>query len=212
MKRISYISNQVDESLAEGGRSRPLGIVEPVFVVRQIDQSSMAPCATNLISVTLQVNVPLAANTSITIAGLTHSQTPDNEALALTDLDGGCYGNSAAWTKDGTLVLTVADPLEANETCAFEILLANPVFETNPVPPTVHATICNDCEVVRNTMNGLALKVSALHFDAHISQSSPFPCDENTITVLLSHKTLSGAGYCTMLTTPRAPQIPLYGK
>ena len=45
-------------------------------------------------------------------------------------------------------------------------------------------------------MHGKVMKVSRLDFDPVIWQSSPFPCDVNTITVSLKHKMVPMIAIC----------------
>ena len=74
----------------------------------------------------------------------------------------------------------------------------------------IRATVCSSCSVLENTMDGTVMKVSPFHFDSYIWQSSPFPCDENTITVSLIHNDLG----CTSVMDDRCSainkRVPLY--
>ena len=175
--------------LSKGGNSKTLGIIQPVFVKRIIDQNSMAPCATNKISVTLQVNVPLLPGLEITITGLIGAQTTTTTLdIQAQDPSKPCFEHEAKWDRTtGTLTLFVAANMDANMECSLSFELSNPAGHQSGAVPTVHAFVCVTCPVLENTMSGTVMKVSPLNFDSYIWQSSPFPCDENTITVSLAH-------------------------
>ncbi len=80
--------------------------------------------------------------------------------------------------------------------CAFSFNLNNPAKALPGVVPVVESRICSSCIVSGNVMNGTVMVVNKLDFEAAIWQSSPFPCDVNTITVSLRHKEVSILSIC----------------
>ena len=63
----------------------------------------------NTITFTLQPSVSISAGGTITLDGLTGSQTSDNGSLTIGGAGAAIFGSSADWTQSsGTLVLTVA--------------------------------------------------------------------------------------------------------
>jgi len=63
----------------------------------------------NTLTLTIQPSSAIAASGTITLAGLTGSQTSDNASLTVGGAGSAIFGSSADWTQSsGTLVLTVA--------------------------------------------------------------------------------------------------------
>jgi len=63
----------------------------------------------NTITFTVQPSASISAGETITLVGLTGSQTSDNGSLTIGGADASIFGSSADWTQSlGTLVLTVA--------------------------------------------------------------------------------------------------------
>lgn len=63
----------------------------------------------NTLTLTIQPSAAIAASGTLTLAGLTGSQTADNASLTLGGAGAAVFGSSADWTQSsGTLVLTVA--------------------------------------------------------------------------------------------------------
>ena len=71
--------------------------------------------------------------------------------------------------------------------CAASFVVQNPAKKLDGVVPTVESSICTDCPVTLRNMEGTVMIVSQLEFDPYIWQSSPWPCDFNTLTVSLTH-------------------------
>ena len=248
--------NTTQNHLPLGGSKATLDILQPRFTVKNIGQSTSAPCARNTITATIGTNVPMAAGTYITLKGLTQSQTNSSSALAITsDLSSNvsCLNTTGTWQHDtGSLVVQVSgNSCYENETwvdfagngcaayrdnvsmcqtaaqrvvpvgnvsahpnfdpngqsaaveccacsgswprrghvwgCTFSFSLDNPAKELTGTVPQVEAVVCTSCNLTSNRMIGKVMVVSPLNFSATIWQSSPFPCDINTITVSLVH-------------------------
>ena len=88
--------------------ANPLEVLVPAFSAKGIGQSTPGSGETNRITVTLTANYNLADGSTVTISGLTGSQTADAASLAVTSTNGD-LGTTGAWTQGtGTLVLTAA--------------------------------------------------------------------------------------------------------
>ena len=88
----------------------PLTVVVPSFAVKSIGQSTPASGATNTLTVSLTADFDLPAGSTVTITGLTGSQTPDSgSSLAVTSTSS-LLGTT--WRverkRSGQLVLTAA--------------------------------------------------------------------------------------------------------
>ena len=91
--------------------SDPLTVVLP-FTTKAIGQSTPVAGATNTITVTMSTDQSLQAGDTVTISGLTGSQTSTVCFLAVNDeaCGNGLLGGEGNWNQDtGTLKLTIAD-------------------------------------------------------------------------------------------------------
>jgi hypothetical protein len=81
-------------------------VVVPSFTMKSIQQSTPASSATNTLTVSLTADFDLAAGSTVTITGLTGSQTAGS-SLAVSS--GALLDPSGTWTQSsGQLVLTAA--------------------------------------------------------------------------------------------------------
>ena len=78
--------------------SDPLQVLAPRFKVKSIAQSKPAPAMINTITVTLTANYDIADGSTVTISGLTGSQTPDAGSLSVTSSNDD-LGTTGAWTQ-----------------------------------------------------------------------------------------------------------------
>jgi len=79
------------------------------FDTATLDNGQTALGNSNTLTLTIQPSSALAASGTITLAGLTGSQTSDNASLTVGGAGASIFGSSGAWTQSsGTLVLTVA--------------------------------------------------------------------------------------------------------
>ena len=85
-------------------------VIVPSLSVKSIGQSTPLAGATVTISVTLTANVDIPNDSTVTIVGLTGTQTASSGALVVASTDGttsGLMESSGVWTQStGTLVLT----------------------------------------------------------------------------------------------------------
>ena len=113
-----------------------------------------------------------------------------------------CLNSTGRWDQEsGALVVQVAgNQLQASRGrvwgCAFSFNLNNPAKALPGVVPIVESTICSSCSARGNVMNGTVMVVNKLDFETTIWQSSPFPCDVNTITVSLRHREVPILAIC----------------
>jgi hypothetical protein len=105
----------------------PLLMVVPVFDVKDIGQSFPLVSASNVISVTLSGSVDFPGGSSITLTGLSGTQTADDVALDLGGNGSDSFGDAGPWTMaGGTLVLMVeAEGLSAGTNYTVSILVRN---------------------------------------------------------------------------------------
>ena len=79
------------------------------FDTATLDNGQTALGNSKTLTLTIQPSSALAASGTITLAGLTGSQTSDNASLTVGGAGASIFGSSGAWTQSsGTLVLTVA--------------------------------------------------------------------------------------------------------
>ena len=118
----------------------PLKTVVPTFTTKSIQQSSPLNGVLNTLTVTLVTDVDLAATSTVTIAGLTGTQTADAASLAITSTED-LLGTTAGWTKDsGTLVLTVGGTATtAGSDVVVTMVVTNKATAQDAVSPTVTA-------------------------------------------------------------------------
>jgi hypothetical protein len=85
------------------------GAVPPSsFETATLSDSNSQTSGTNTITFTVQPGIDISAGGSITLAGLTSSQTVDG-SLTLSGAGASVFGSAGSWTQStGTLVLTVA--------------------------------------------------------------------------------------------------------
>ena len=79
------------------------------FDTATLDNGQNSAGNSNTLTFTVDPSTAISASSTITIAGLTGSQTADSGSLTVGDAVASIFGSSGAWTQSsGTLVLTVA--------------------------------------------------------------------------------------------------------
>ena len=79
------------------------------FDTATLENGQTAIGNSNTLTITIQPSSAIAASGTITLAGLTGSQTSDNASLTIGGAGAAIFGSSGSWTQSsGTLVLTVA--------------------------------------------------------------------------------------------------------
>lgn len=185
---------------ANKGEAPPMRIRFPVFTLRNITQSSDVPCHLSTITVDLESTVPLfrACNLAVTIAGLIGSDTDDTPELPIVAVTADTYpfGQNGTWSKvGGQLVLMVEADVEATTVMTFSFELRNPAVEVKAAAVTISASgqAVFPGAKMRGTPNAKGMDpygvVAAAFTVKRIGQSSPWPCDLNTLTVSLVSNT-----------------------
>jgi hypothetical protein len=109
---VSYLFASVNLEPATGdllgvtSGASPMLLVVPTFTVKSIEQSSPLNGVKNTLTITLTSDVNLPATSTVTILGLTGTQTVTSGTQTITSSPSR-YGTQASWDIDGTLILTV---------------------------------------------------------------------------------------------------------
>jgi len=83
----------------------------------------------NIFTLSFTSDISLSASSTITLSGLSGSQTASTTSLVISGTDAATFGSVGDWNNNGTLVLTVASGYTldtASKTISFTLL--NPVF------------------------------------------------------------------------------------
>jgi hypothetical protein len=90
---------------------------------------------TNSLTLTIRPDIAIVAGSTLTLAGLSGSQTVTNASLTVAGANAAVFGSSASWNNNGTLVLTVdtgqSIPNNADTVITFE--LTNPASASSGV-------------------------------------------------------------------------------
>ena len=173
------------------GDALPLNL-RSIVLTATASQSSSYPCSANTLTVTFTPNsAPLlmtcTTQTNVTISGLIGSTTPSNTSLPVLSTPT-IFGSSGSWDYSRSLlVLSSISTAIAGTTYSVSFVLVNgqasqaaQILSILPAPFTTAAT------TVSNVAGGGPLYVSALSWMVlTASQSTPWPCAPNTITVQL---------------------------
>ena len=91
--------------------------------------------STNPLTLTIRPDTAIVAGSTLTLAGLSGSQTATNTSLTIAGANAAVFGSSASWNNNGTLVLTVdtgqSIPNNADTVITFE--LTNPASVSSGV-------------------------------------------------------------------------------
>lgn len=212
--------NKTSTCHSQVGDTRPLQVIKPSFVTRNIWQSNPFPCQNNTISLELDTNVDLLPRTRITVLGLTGSDTPTSTLPV--EVCG--TQENGTWTRStGVLIFQLTSLQAACSACRVTFQLKNKCCcQPSPVQNVkVHADMnCfNQANVVvlpaanitlldASVKQPVAQELSPLHIRCPswkvntIAQSSKFPCADNVLTMNLSFNVPipSGSGMTLTLT------------
>jgi hypothetical protein len=171
--------------------SDPLTVVVPAFSVKSIQQSTPVPSATNTMTVTLTASYNLADGSTVTITGLTgsqtpDSQTPDSQVLAVTSTLS-LLGVTGVWTQSsGQLVLTAASGGTTSGTaCEVMFNLTNPATAQSSPAVSVSATLANSVGTIAGdamTKRGALLLVA----NCYLCGGVPYGTDPLTVALISS--------------------------
>ena len=193
----------------------PLRVRPTAFITKDIGQNTPYPCDTNRISVTLSTTVPLLVNNkyagidcqpSVTITGLTGSQSPDTNPMPLVDFSADQLSvSSARWThQPGSLVVNITKVpgirIIAAQNFTFKFDVTNKA--TPQTSPAVYAsTSLHSSGVETMHRDGRALQnvwemplrtaeplfiLAARFTTKKVGQSVPYPGCLNTITITIA--------------------------
>ena len=182
-----FMSNQF-----VGASLSPLFVQTASIIEVGATQTSAVPCAESAITITLKMTVKLLpkCHPTLTISGLTNSLS-DNTAVANANIF-----SMVSWSREGgQLVLAASAAIEAHSAISVTFTLRNPNFGQARQPVTIHGNIWNAMNQNWGQYNfsGAAqatdlapLRVDTLTMRSWVGQSSPYPCDANTLTVTIS--------------------------
>eukprot|EP00961_Rhodomonas_salina_P050639 680035-Rhodomonas_salina.1 len=191
---------------AEKGDASALRIWVLEFEESSSDQSNSGPCAENTISVSFRTNIPLLRTSlcapilaftgftnAIAASGAIDLTTATTMTFASSDgsLDMGEWDNA-----NKELHLYIEDSTMADTAYSFEFIVSNPAGAQVCQTISVSGSGCGDIhgqahgvDDVLDSASGdmCTMTVEELDFDSYVAtQSSPFPCDNNTITLSFS--------------------------
>jgi hypothetical protein len=187
--------------------AEPLRIISPMFITKNIWQSTPYPCRNNTISVQIQSNVNVKAKTKITIKGLknTETRTQSIVVLACNDVLQG------SWTQStGELVFALVTELNSCQMCNISFTVQNPCCcQGSPADGFSIAADLNCDSISLHSANRLTVMTNTnyLHPDVvqptpdevaplrircprwvakSIVQNSSYPCADNKLSVTLA--------------------------
>jgi hypothetical protein len=187
--------------------AEPLRIISPMFVQKNIWQSTPYPCRNNTISVQIQSNVNVKANTKITIKGLKNTETR-TQSIAIHACNDVLQGS---WTQStGELVFALVTELNSCQMCDISFTVQNPCCcQGSPADGFSIAADLNCDSISLHSANRLTVmtNTSYLHPDVvqptpdevaplrircprwvakSIVQDSSYPCADNKLSVTLA--------------------------
>ena len=193
------------------GDLHPMYIRNVTWESRYIAQSNPYPCADNIITVRVAPSVPIYQRCipgGFTITGLKGSLTQDDSTFDLTVTPTAAVSSSGIWNQsEGFLNVKLVDdasstnPMDAGVDYTIVFTLKNPPTPQASITEIVVATplvtfdqiMDSETGVIQNSgifdpVNGdfEPMYVRNIVLEAQIYQTSPFPCDTNTISVSLS--------------------------
>jgi len=132
----------------------------------------------NTLTLTIQPSSAIAASGTITLAGLTGSQTSDNASLTVGGAGASIFGSSGSWTQSsGTLVLTVAggQSVPTGSDTVITFTLTNPATTSSGVTGiTVASSGFTTADISGTFLNAITLfNVTTRDTEANIKASTP---------------------------------------
>ena len=132
----------------------------------------------NTLTFTVDPSIAISASSTITIAGLTGSQTVDSGSLTVGGTNAAIFGSSGAWTQSsGTLVLTVAggQSVPTGSDTVITFTLTNPASTNSGV---TGITLASDGFTTANIsgtfLNAITLfNVTTRDTEANITSTTP---------------------------------------
>jgi len=189
------ISQAASEVVAAIGDALPLNLRSLTFNMWN-SQTSANPCDNNAITVTLRVSVPVfttclykgaVVQTNVTLSGLVGSTTPSG---AINVVSSGSFASTGMWLSSGSLVLTPATTLiastQASASGAHTIIFTLTNQQSANAGSFLTATSSPYSSSSNDNTNGGVMSILPLNWSTKIaSQSTPWPCAPNTISITL---------------------------
>jgi hypothetical protein len=161
----------------------PMTVVQPVFSIKSIQQSTPVAGTLNTITVTVTANYNLEDDSTVTIAGLTVSQTAGSSSLPVTSTSNK-FGVSGVWTQaDGQLVLTAAGGGVASDTAnTISFQLYNSDAAQNSPGVSIQASILDTGGNSVGSMAQVAMTKLGANLLGYANGLDPFEIVVHTIT------------------------------
>ena len=187
---VTFDSTQASIS-PQTGDALPLNLRSSI-VTYAVTQLSANPCSVNTLTVTFTSSVPLYTscftvsgfvNTSVVLSGIVGTTTP-TQALAVTST---IFAPTGAWTSAGSLTLTPSGTVVAGSTYTFSFTVTNQQASQASVVPQLQAPPFALSDSFTSVAGATApMTIYPLTWtSASASQSIPWPCSPNTITIQL---------------------------
>ncbi len=132
---------------------------------------------TNSLTLTIRPDIAIVAGSTLTLAGLSGSQTATNASLTIAGANAAVFGSSASWNNNGTLVLTVdtgqSIPNNADTVITFE--LTNPASASSGVSGvTLSSSGFTQASISGTFLNAVDIfNVTTRNTEANILASTP---------------------------------------
>ena len=132
---------------------------------------------TNSLTLTIRPDIAIVAGSTLTLAGLSGSQTATNNSLTIAGANAAVFGSSASWNNNGTLVLTVdtgqSIPNNADTVITFE--LTNPASASSGVSGvTLSSSGFTQASISGTFLNAVDIfNVTTRNTEANILASTP---------------------------------------
>ena len=132
---------------------------------------------TNSLTLTIRPDIAIVAGSTLTLVGLSGSQTATNNSLTIAGANAAVFGSSASWNNNGTLVLTVdtgqSIPNNADTVITFE--LTNPASASSGVSGvTLSSSGFTQASISGTFLNAVDIfNVTTRNTEANILASTP---------------------------------------
>ena len=166
-----------------------------IFTKTTISESSVLQGVNNTLTFTISSARQIASGETVTIRGLTGSQTVDNASLTIAGANASSFGSSGSWTQStGTLVLTLGSNMTVSTDYTFTISLQNKATSQTAVTPTVEITGTNAISATSMSTSVLSSITTPSFTKYDIHESTIVQGQTNKIRVLVKPQIALTAG------------------
>tara|TARA_B110000444_G_scaffold251527_1_gene279510 strand:+ start:33 stop:5879 length:5847 start_codon:yes stop_codon:yes gene_type:complete len=166
-----------------------------VFIKTTISETSVLHGVDNTLTFTIASARQIASGETITIRGLTGSQTVDNASLTITGANSSLFGSSGSWTQStGTLVLTLDSNMTASTDYTFTITLQNKDVSQTAVTPTIEISGTNSISASSMSSGVLSSTTAPTFTKYDIHESTIVQGQTNKIKVVVRPQIALSAG------------------